>query len=68
MEWGTADSPSLLEDKGQTLCVCVCVCVLAVLGLELSAYTLSHSTSRFFVMGFSEILSGELFPQAAFEL
>jgi hypothetical protein len=27
----------------------------AVLGLELRAYTLSHSTSLFFVMGFFEI-------------
>jgi hypothetical protein len=30
--------------------VCVCVCVL--LGFKLRAYTLSHSTSPFFVMGF----------------
>jgi hypothetical protein len=32
-----------------------------VLGLELRAYTLSHSTSPFFVMGFFEIGSHELF-------
>jgi hypothetical protein len=33
---------------------------LAVLGLELGAYTLSHSTSSFFVMVFFEIGSWEL--------
>jgi hypothetical protein len=32
-----------------------------VLGFELRAYTLSHSTSLFFVMGFFEIGSQELF-------
>jgi hypothetical protein len=40
------------------LCVCVCV----VLGFELRAYTLSHSTSPFFVMGFFEIESHDLDP------
>jgi Na+/proline symporter len=39
---------------------------LAVLGFELRAYTLSHSTSPFFVMGFFEIGSCELYPQAGF--
>jgi hypothetical protein len=39
----------------------------ALLGLELRAYTLSHSTSPFFVMGFFQIESHELFAQAAFE-
>jgi hypothetical protein len=39
----------------------------AVLGLELRAYTLSHSTSPIFVMGFFEIGSHELFAQAGFE-
>jgi hypothetical protein len=38
-----------------------------VLGLELRAYTLSHSTSPFFVKGFIEIWSCELFVQAGFE-
>jgi hypothetical protein len=33
----------------------------AVLGLELRAYTLSHSTSPFFVMGLFKIGSCELF-------
>jgi hypothetical protein len=32
-----------------------------ILGFELRAYTLSHSTSPIFVMGFFEIGSGELF-------
>jgi hypothetical protein len=40
----------------------------AVLGLELRAYTLSHSTSPFFEMGFFEIRSCELFAQAGFKL
>jgi hypothetical protein len=40
---------------------------LAVLGLELRAYTLSHSTSPFLVMGFFEIGSHELFAWAGFE-
>jgi hypothetical protein len=33
----------------------VVVVVVAILGLELRAYTLSHSTSPFFVKGFFEI-------------
>jgi hypothetical protein len=39
----------------------------AVLGFELRAYTLSHSTSSFFIMGFFEIGSQKLFAQAGFE-
>jgi hypothetical protein len=39
---------------------------LAVLGLELRAYTLSQSISPFFE-GFFEIGSSELFAQAGFE-
>jgi hypothetical protein len=39
----------------------------AVLGFELRAYTSSHSTSPFFVMGFFEIGSYKLFAQAGFE-
>jgi hypothetical protein len=42
-----------------------------VLGLELRAYTLSHSTSPFFfvcVLGIFEIGSCELFALAGFEL
>jgi hypothetical protein len=35
----------------------------SVLGFELRAYTLSHSTSPFFVMGFFQIGSCELFAQ-----
>jgi hypothetical protein len=35
-----------------------------VLGLELRAYTLNHSTSLFFLKGFLEISSQELFAQA----
>jgi hypothetical protein len=38
-----------------------------VLGLELRAYALSHSTSPFFVMGVFEIGSQELFAWAGFE-
>jgi hypothetical protein len=51
--------------KDSAVCVCVCVCV--VLGLGLRAYTLSHSTSPFFVMGFFEIASRKLFHRAGFE-
>jgi hypothetical protein len=36
-------------------------------GLELRVYTLSHSTSSFFVKCFFEIGSHELFAQAGFE-
>jgi hypothetical protein len=39
-----------------------------VLGLELRAYTLSHSTSSFFVKGFFQIGLLELFAWAGFEL
>jgi hypothetical protein len=39
-----------------------------VLGLELKAYTSSHSTSPFFVMGFFKIGSHELFAQAGFKV
>jgi hypothetical protein len=39
----------------------------AVLGFELRAYTLSHSTSRF-CDEFFEIGAHELFPRAGFEL
>jgi hypothetical protein len=38
-----------------------------VLELELGAFTLSHSTSPFVVMGFFEIGSSELFAQAGFK-
>jgi hypothetical protein len=37
-----------------------------VLGLELRAYTLSHSTSPFFCDGIFEIESHGLFPQQGF--
>jgi hypothetical protein len=39
----------------------------AVFGFELRAYTLSHSTSPFFVMGFFEIESHKLFSWDGFE-
>jgi hypothetical protein len=39
-----------------------------VLEFELGAYTLSHSTSPFFMMGFFEIGSHDLFVWAGFEL
>jgi hypothetical protein len=38
-----------------------------VLGFELRAYTLSHSTSLFFVMGFFEIGFHKLFAPSDFE-
>jgi hypothetical protein len=38
----------------------------AVLGLEIRAYTLSHCTTPFFVMGFLMIGSHKLFAQAGF--
>jgi hypothetical protein len=40
----------------------------AVLGLELRTYTLSHSTSPFFVLDFFEIGSCKLFAWTDFEL
>jgi hypothetical protein len=39
----------------------------SVLGFELRVYTLSHSTSHFFVVHFFKIGSFELFAQAGFE-
>jgi hypothetical protein len=39
----------------------------AVLGFELRTFTLSHSISPIFVMGFFKIRSGELVAQAGFE-
>jgi hypothetical protein len=41
--------------------------IFAVLGLELRAYTLSHFTSHFFVMGFFEIGCAKLFAHVGFE-
>jgi hypothetical protein len=41
---------------------------IAVLGFELRAFTLSHSTSPIFVKSFFKIGSQELFAQAGFEL
>jgi hypothetical protein len=38
-----------------------------MLGLELRAFTLSQSTSRFFVMDIFEVRSHKLFAQAGFE-
>jgi hypothetical protein len=46
-------------------CVFVCVCV--VLGFELKAFTLSHSTSPIFVKGFFKIGSHKVFALAGFE-
>jgi hypothetical protein len=63
---------------GISVCVCVCVYIyiyiyindffFSVLGFELTAYTLSHSTSPFFAKGFFKIGSRKLFAQAGFEL
>jgi hypothetical protein len=46
----------------------VFVCFFEVLGFELRAYTLSHSTNPFFVKGVFEIASRKLFAWAGFEL
>jgi hypothetical protein len=43
-------------------------CLFEAEWLELKAYTLSHSTGPFFVMGFFEIGSCKLVAQADFEL
>jgi hypothetical protein len=43
------------------------IVLFAVLGFELRAFTLSHSTSPIFVMDFFEIGSRELFARAGFE-
>jgi hypothetical protein len=43
-----------------------CFCFV-FLGIELRAYTLSHSTSFFFVMDFFEIGSQELFAKVDFK-
>jgi hypothetical protein len=42
--------------------------LFSVLGLELRAFTLSHSTAQFFVIGFFEIGSHKLFALAGSEL
>jgi hypothetical protein len=48
--------------------VYVFVCLFfVVLGFELRAYTLNHSTTPFFIMGFFEIGSHELFARTGFE-
>jgi hypothetical protein len=39
-----------------------------ILGFELRAFTLSHSTSPIFVMGFFKIGSLKLFARSGFEL
>jgi hypothetical protein len=46
----------------------LCFVLFAVLGLELRAFILSHSTSLIFVIGFFEIGSHKLFAQAGFKL
>jgi hypothetical protein len=43
------------------------VLVVVVLGFELMTYTLSHSTSLYFVMGFFKVGSHKLFAQVGFE-
>jgi hypothetical protein len=47
--------------------ICVYIYIFSVLELELRAYTLSHSTSPFFVMVSFEIRSHKLFAWADFE-
>jgi hypothetical protein len=60
-----SECEALSSNPYQDLCVCVCVCV--VLGFELRAYTMSHSTSLFFVKGFFKIGSHKLFSGAGFK-
>jgi hypothetical protein len=61
--------PSVKISNQAEVIFCLCFFIyFAVLGLELKAYTLSHSTSPFFVMGFYEMGSHKLFAQAGFEL
>jgi hypothetical protein len=48
-------------------CLFVCLFV-TVLGLELRAYTLSHSTSPFLVKGFFKLGSPEVFAQGKYFL
>jgi hypothetical protein len=55
------DCVSIANDKEQELWA-----LIAVLGLELRAYTLSHQP--FFVKGFFQIGFWELFAQVSFEL
>jgi hypothetical protein len=57
--------PFLASDTGSGFFVLFCF--LVVLGFELRAYTLIHSTSPFFVMVFFKIGSCELFAQSGFE-
>jgi hypothetical protein len=58
-----------LPNKSRQMLLCVCVCVCVVLGFELRAYTLSHSTRPFIVMVFFfKIGSRELFARVGFEL
>jgi hypothetical protein len=45
----------------------VLFCFFVVLGLEFRAYTLSHTTSPFLLLGFCEIGSCKLFAQAGFQ-
>jgi hypothetical protein len=63
-----------MNDEGLAKALCphrfiiiIIVIIFAVLGLELRAYTLSHSTSPFFVIGIFEIGSYKLFAQTGFE-
>jgi hypothetical protein len=56
-------SPVQYDDQ-EVVYFCVCV----VLGLEFRAYTLSHFTSPFFVMGVFKLGSPKLFPGLALNL
>jgi hypothetical protein len=61
---------TLLPDSAEAAFVCLFICFFVVLGFELRAYTLSHSTSLFcdvcFFFFFFEVGSCELFAQADF--
>jgi hypothetical protein len=54
--------------KTQTILVCVCVRVCVVPGLELRAYTLSHSTSPFCVRYFRDRVLWTYLPRLALVL
>jgi hypothetical protein len=67
----THGSALLLEESGPRKVVCVnqadnirfrFFCFFSVLGLELRAFTLSHSTSPIFVIGFFERVSRTICP------
>jgi hypothetical protein len=64
----TKQNKKTLEDNRAAVFFAFCFFFLVVLGLELRAYTLSHSTSPIFVKGFCEIGSGRTICPVGFKL